>query len=123
MTDLDLTPLDDGLARLVELTSGPHLSPAFLREGEELAQAWRAEIQSAGLIRTGAYEESVRARQGQVDAGTAQVLVGTDLGYPSVLEYGDRYIRPYGVAHLAYSRDEEAIIAALVADIEAQFGE
>lgn len=106
---LDLAPLDRGLDRLVRATSGAEVTPALMREGEELAEAWRSEIRAEGLISTGAYIGSLRVRseRGQSDAS---VSVGTDLGYPNVLEHGSRFMRPHPVAARAFLREEDRLI-------------
>lgn len=114
---LDLGPLDRGLARLEAATSGPAMAPRILREGEELAEAWRQEIQAEGLIRTGAYHDSISVRTDQAGGDTAGAIVATDLGYPNVLEHGSRFIRPRPVATRAFLRTEEKLIDELAAEI------
>lgn len=114
---LDLGPLDAALRKLLDATSGSNLAPTVLREGEAVAERWRANVSAAGLIRTGAYRDSIRARVGSEGPGHARVLVGTDLGYPNVLEHGDEFIRGYHVAGDAFDAEQQAVIDAIGAAI------
>lgn len=98
MTVLGLTGTLAGLARAVE--------DIMASEGEALEEgalvvrdAWVANIESDGLVLTGAYRDSIRAVRG--DAGEAGVV--SDVEYAGILEFGDSR----QVAHFPATRASE----------------
>lgn len=117
---LDLGPLDAGLARLLEATSGANLAPAVLREGETIADVWRSGVESAGLVRTGAYRDSIFAKPTRRTPGSARVSVRTEIFYAGFQEYGTRFIPARPVGRLAFLRSEEPVIEAIAEAIREQ---
>lgn len=118
---LDLGPFDAAMARLENATSAPATAPHVLREGERLAEAWRANVAGEGLIRTGAYHGSIRAEVEQA-SGEVTVRVMTDLGYPSVHEYGSPTVPAAHVAGEAFTAEQEQIVERIAEAIRQAIG-
>lgn len=122
---MDLAPLDAGLAKLLRVMSGAQTQPVILRASAHFEEAWRAEVEAFGIVRTGAYRDSIHVKAGSVTERTANVSILTDLTYPFVQERGDRHIRPRPAGRKGFmdARDEvtEEIRAGLEERINAQF--
>jgi hypothetical protein len=114
---LDLRPFEDAMKRLDDATSGRGVARGLLSAGQRLAETWRREVVAAGLVRTGAYRDSIRAELEQADDDEAGVRVLTDLGYPNVLEHGSPTLRARPVARTAFEREADRIVEEVSQDI------
>lgn len=117
---LDLRPLDVGLERLLDATSGEVLAPTLLREGVHVGDDWRAGVISADLVRTGTYRDSINARRTIAKGRRARVSVRTDVFYARFLEYGTRYMPAHPVAGRTFLRDDDPVVDAMAQAIRDQ---
>lgn len=79
---------------------------------EQIRRAWVENIESAGLVDTGRYRDSI----GVVEDG-GQVFVSTDVPYSRFLEYGTAYIAAHPVAERALEEDAAAAIDAAASSL------
>lgn len=112
MIDIDVIGLQGVLtglrAKVGELAS-EGTRDATLAAAEHLRQAWVANIESEGLVDTGAYRDSIAVVPGE----TGEVTVQTDVPYAPLLEHGTAYMAPHPVAERALDESgEEAVNAA-----------
>jgi HK97 gp10 family phage protein len=82
--------------------------------GEEIRHAWVENIESEGLVLTGAYRDSVR-----VTADGDEAAVVSDVHYAGILEFGDSRQAAHPVAERAFDEHHDDATDAVGHRIEA----
>lgn len=113
---LDLRELDAALAGLDDATSGHSIEEILLEAGQIVQGAWRDNILSEGLVKTGRYLESIEVQPLDADAKRVRVEIGTSVlnergfPYPVVLEYGSSDIVATPVAMRAFDTSRRRVV-------------
>lgn len=128
MADLamDLAPLEVGLAKLLQVVSGAQTQPVILRASAHFEEGWRSEIEAFGIVRTGAYRDSIHVKAGSTTMRTANASILTDLLYPFVQERGrrgrpDRHsgaIAPRPAGRTAFTDEQDTVIEDIRRELE-----
>jgi HK97 gp10 family phage protein len=79
--------------------------PAIAEGAELIREAWVANIESEGLVLTGAYRDSVH-----VEHEGAETVVKSDVHYAAILEYGDSRQAAHPVAERALEEHQDDAI-------------
>jgi HK97 gp10 family phage protein len=88
---------------------------ALVEAGEEIRRAWVENIESEGLVLTGAYRDSVRV---EVE-GAHEAAVLSDVHYAGILEFGDSRQAAHPVAERAFDEHHDDAVETMGHRIEA----
>lgn len=138
---LDLTEVNSQLDGLVSDLSGRGIVDLLREAGDIFADAWKANVTSAGLIESGRYHDSIETVVLGVTDTKVLVSVQTDarnngVPYPAIIEYGDAahthsvrgerlrpgtgsvHREPHPVAMRAFDANRRKVIAGIEAGLD-----
>ncbi len=121
---LDLAPWERFLADLEETVGAHSIEETLLAAGQRFQGAWRDNILSANLVKSGNYLGSISVDPIDVGPGAVAVQIATDARtakgepYPFFLEYGTEFIFPHPVANRAFLTERRDVVQEVSTDIE-----